>query len=496
MKEKLLNNFKESVSAVLPIAILAIILSFIFSVDKEVIFAFIIGIFLLVIGMTFFTTGANMAMITIGEMIGKSLMKQKKKWVVILVTFLIGFIITIAEPDLTVLAQQITSVPNIIIILFVSLGLGLFLIISVLRIIKNISFQSIVMLAILLIIGLLYFTPKAFIPMAFDSGGVTTGPISVPLIVALGYGITSMIKSSCNEDRFGLCGIASLGPVIIILILSLFYPMSSSYDVAAFNESMSIMERLVSSFSDNLSGVCLSILPIILVIVVYQFLTKKLKKIDIAKMSVGIIFTFIGLIIFLTGVNLGFLQIGYDLGVHISLSNYHHILIPIGMIFGFIIVNAEPALRILNQQISDLTEGSLRADTIKYCLALGISLAVGLSLVRIYYQIPISYFLIPGYIIVCLLTYFSPKVFTSIAFDIAGASSGPLTTSFLLPICIGACEALGGEILVDAFGVVALVAMTPLITIQLLGTIYQTKQRRSLLAKEFNETIVEFNWEV
>ena len=496
MKEKLLNNFKESVSAVLPIAILAIILSFIFSVDKEVIFAFIIGIFLLVIGMTFFTTGANMAMITIGEMIGKSLMKQKKKWVVILVTFLIGFIITIAEPDLTVLAQQITSVPNIIIIIFVSLGLGLFLIISVLRIIKNISFQSIVMLAILLIIGLLYFTPKAFIPMAFDSGGVTTGPISVPLIVALGYGITSMIKSSCNEDRFGLCGIASLGPVIIILILSLFYPMSSSYDVAAFNETMPIVDRLVNSFNNNFSGVCLSILPIILVIIVYQFLTKKLKKIDVAKMSVGIVFTFIGLIVFLTGVNLGFLQIGYDLGVHISLSNYQHILIPIGMIFGFIIVNAEPALRILNQQISDLTEGSLRADTIKYCLAIGISIAVGLSLLRIYYQIPISYFLIPGYIIVCLLTYFSPKVFTSIAFDIAGASSGPLTTSFLLPICIGACEALGGEILVDAFGVVALVAMTPLITIQLLGTIYQTKQRRSLLAKEFNETIVEFNWEV
>ncbi len=494
MRRKLLSNLRDSTFSILPIGVIALILCLIFEVEKEVILSFIISNLLLILGMTFFTTGVEMSMISVGELIGKSIVKQRRKWVVILVTFLIGFIITFAEPDLTVLASQITSVPNLLIIISVSFGIGLFLIIAVWRIIKKIPFQSIVMLAILLIIGLLYFTIPEFIPMAFDAGGVTTGPISVPLIVAFGYGITSVIKNSNREDRFGLCGIASLGPIIIILILSLFYHIDSYYDVSSFNEAFHLSTRLSTAFTRNAHDVLLSIIPIVLVILTFHLITKKLTNSDKLKIGIGIIFTVIGLIIFLTGVSLGFIQVGYEIGSRLVLSNYGKILIPIGMLLGFIIVNAEPAIKVLIKQISDLTEGSLAVNTIKRTLAIGVSIAIGLALVRVYYQIPISYFLIPGYIIVCLLTYFSPKVFTSISFDVAGASSGPLTTSFLLPICIGACEVLGGNILVDAFGVVALVALTPLIMIQILGVIYQHKEKRLFLAREFNETIVEFNW--
>ena len=495
MKNKLTESLIDALKSVMPIVIVIIVLSFMISIPNKTIMAFSISSILLIFGIAIFTTGAHLSMIHIGEIIGNLLVKKGRKAIILVVSLIVGIVITISEPDLIVLADELSSIPNILLIGLVAFGVGVFLLIGVFRILSKLSFRTIVTCSLLLIMILLYFTPREFISVAFDSGGVTTGAMGVPLIMAFGYGI-SRIRSGkdASSFSFGLCGLCSLGPVIVVLILGLFFKVDNYFDTTNFINNTSIMGNILNCFIKSFKEIIVALLPILSVFLISRFFDKKMSKGEITRIAFGIVLAVVGLTLFLTGVSSGFLEMGYRIGSTFASSSYKYFLIPIGMILGYIIINLEPAVKILVKRISDLTEGSISEGLISLCLSIGVSMAIGLALLRIYFGLPIIYIIVPGYFIAAVLMYFTPSMFTAIAFDSGGAASGAMTTSFLLPLCIGVCVSLESNIMTDAFGVGALVSLTPIITVQILGIIYQNKLRIKS-SQKYNEHIVEYAWE-
>ena len=495
MKNKITESLIDAFKSVMPIVIVIIMLSFMIEIPNKTIMSFSLSAILLIIGISIFTVGANMSMVTIGERIGRLLVKKNKKIIMLVASLIVGIVITISEPDLIVLAGQLSSIPSVLLIGLVAFGVGTYLLIGVYRILSKLSFRTIVTFSLLLIFGLLYFTPMEFVSIAFDAGGVTTGAMGVPLIVAFGYGISRIRSSSdAKSFSFGLCGLCSLGPVIIVLILGMFFKVDNFFDISNFINGDSILLNIYHCFIKSLKEIGLALLPILVVFQISQIFNKKLSHSEIVRMTVGVIFSYIGLTLFLTGVTSGFLEIGYRIGNTFAVSESKYLLIPIGMVLGFIIIKLEPAVKILIKKISDLTEGSISEKLISFCLSIGVCLAVGLSIFRIYFGIPIIYIIVPGYFIAATLMYFSPSMFTAIAFDSGGAASGALTTSFLLPLCIGACVSLEENIMTQAFGITSLVSLTPIIIIQVLGILYTRKQKVTK-TEIYDEQIVEYCWE-
>lgn len=495
MKNKLTESLLDAITSVMPIVVSIILISFFIDIPNKTIMAFSISSIILILGISIFTTGANMSMITIGERIGNLLVKKKNKFIILFASLIVGIVITISEPDLIVLANQLTTIPNLLLIILVAIGVGVFLLIGVYRILSKLSFKTIVTFSLLLIMVLLYFVPMEFISVAFDSGGVTTGAMGVPLIVAFGYGISKLRSGKdAKSYSFGLCGICSLGPIIVVLILGFFFKVDNFFDVSGFINNNSIYSNIISCLIKSFKQIILALLPILSVFIISQIFNKKLTRNEFIHISVGVVLSVIGLTLFLTGVSSGFLEMGYRIGNTFASSSYKYLLIPVGMILGFIIINLEPAVKILIKRVSDLTEGSISEKLISFCLSIGVSLAIALAIIRIYFDIPLIYIIVPGYFIAATLMYYSPPIFTSIAFDSGGAASGALTTSFLLPLCIGACVSLEKNIMTEAFGVGSLVSLTPIIVVQILGIIYN---RKSMVreTKKYNETIIEYRWE-
>ena len=496
MKNKLVENLLDAFKSVMPIALVVLLVSYIIGIPKNTSLSFIISSVLLIIGIGLFTTGADISMIMIGESIGNSLVKKENKLLILLASLILGIVITISEPDLMVLANELPSIPSYLIIVLVALGVGIFLLIGVFRIFKKISYRGVVTFSLIVIMFLLFFCPEEFISLSFDAGGVTTGPMGVPLIVAFGYGITKIRSDKdAKSDTFGLCGLCSLGPVIVILILGLFFENDSYFSTDGFISNLPILEKFIRTFLKCLNDVALCLLPILCVFAISGVFGNKIFQVKTVKILFGLVITVLGLSLFLTGVSAGFMEMGYRIGSTISESDYKYLLIPLGMLLGYIIVNAEPAIKMLIKQVSDLTEGSISEKLINMCLSIGVCFAIGISLLRVFFGISMIYIIVPGYFIAGLLMYFSPKVFTTIAFDSGGAASGALTTSFLLPICIGACVSLNGNILMNAFGVGALVSLIPIITIESLGIIYDYKLKDKKNIKKFDEKIIDYVWE-
>ena len=497
MKNKITESLLDAIKSVMPIVIVIIIISFFIGIPNKTIMSFSISSVLLILGIAIFTTGANMSMISIGERIGNLLVKKKNKFIILAASLVVGIVITISEPDLIVLANQLTSIPNMLLIGLVALGVGVYLLIGVYRILSKLSFKTIVTFSLLLIMILLYFVPQEFISVAFDSGGVTTGAMGVPLIVAFGYGINKLRSGKdANSFSFGLCGICSLGPIIVVLILGFFFKVDNFFDVSTFINNNSIYSNLIRCLIKSFKEIVIALLPIMGVFVISQIFDKKLTRYEFVHMSVGVILSLIGLTLFLTGVSSGFLEMGYRIGNTFASSSYKYLLIPVGMVLGYIIINLEPAVKILVKRISDMTEGSISKKLISFCLSVGVCGAIGLAITRIYFEIPLIYIVVPGYFIAATLMYYCPPIFTSIAFDSGGAASGAMTTSFLLPLCIGTCVSLERNIMTDAFGVGALVALSPIITVQILGIIYNRKSKVKVKqVKPYDETIIEYAWE-
>lgn len=483
MNPKLKEKISESLSAVLPITGIVLFLSvFVVPLEISTVVMFLIGAILLIFGMGLFQLGAETSMSTLGEGIGVQLTKTKKIGLVALISLAMGIIITIAEPDLQVLAEQVPSVPNNVLILTVALGVGIFLAIAVLRIVWNVNLSVLLMAMYAILIVLSFFVPKEFLAVAFDSGGVTTGPITVPFIMALGIGISSMRSSKESSDSFGLIALSSGGPILAVLILGCFYsPKEAIYTTSSISDIFT-MQDAVKEFALAIptyaKEVLISMLPIVAVYVLFQLISKRYHRPQRLKITVGFVYTYLGLVLFLCGVNIGFAPVGTLLGSKLAALDAKWLLVPIGMLIGYFIVKAEPAIQILNHQVQTVTNGAIAAKSMNHCLSIGVAASVGIAMARILLHIPIHYILIPGYVIALVMSRFVPKIFVGIAFDSGGVASGPMTTTFLLPLCIGVCQLCGGNIMTDAFGVVALVALTPLIAVQIMGLVFRVKSSK------------------
>ena len=482
-QKNLLEKLKESLGAVLPIIGIVLVLCFsIAPIPNSVLMTFVVGAVLLIIGMMFFTLGAEMAMTPMGERIGTKLTNTRKISVVIVLCFILGFIITISEPDLQVLAEQVPSIPNYTLIIAVATGVGIFLVAAVLRMLFGIPLAHMLLILYPIIFILASIVPQDFLTVAFDSGGVTTGPMTVPFIMALGIGFSAVRSDKHAEnDSFGLVALCSVGPILAVLLLGLFYhPGGSGYEqtmIVKTDNSVEMWQLFQEGLPYYMKEMLISLLPIILFFFIFQIVSLHLHKKTLVKIIIGIIYTYIGLVLFLTGVNVGFMPAGNYLGQVIAGLSYPWIIVPIGMLIGYFIVKAEPAVYVLTEQVEELTSGAISAKAMGMSLSIGVALSLGLAMVRVLNGISILWFLLPGYAVALGLTFFVPKIFTAIAFDSGGVASGPMTATFLLPFSMGACEALGGNVVTDAFGVVAMVAMTPLITIQILGLIYQIQEQ-------------------
>ena len=481
-QKNLLEKLKESLGAVLPIIGIVLVLCFsIAPIPNSVLMTFVVGAVLLIIGMMFFTLGAEMAMTPMGERIGTKLTNTRKISVVIVLCFILGFIITISEPDLQVLAEQVPSIPNYTLIIAVATGVGIFLVAAVLRMLFGIPLAHMLLILYPIIFILASIVPQDFLTVAFDSGGVTTGPMTVPFIMALGIGFSAVRSDKHAEnDSFGLVALCSVGPILAVLLLGLLYhPGESGYEqtmIVKTDNSVEMWQLFQEGLPYYMKEMLISLLPIILFFFIFQIVSLHLHKKTLVKIIIGIIYTYIGLVLFLTGVNVGFMPAGNYLGQVIAGLSYPWIIVPIGMLIGYFIVKAEPAVYVLTEQVEELTSGAISAKAMGMSLSIGVALSLGLAMVRVLTGISILWFLLPGYAVALGLTFFVPQIFTAIAFDSGGVASGPMTATFLLPFSMGACEALGGNVVTDAFGVVAMVAMTPLITIQILGLIYQIQE--------------------
>jgi len=491
-KEKVM----ESLSSVLPVAGIVFALSvFLVPLDVGNMMIFLVSTVMLVFGMGMFQLGADAAMSPLGEGIGTDISKSKNTVIIIAVSFVMGLLITIAEPDLQVLSNQVPSVPNPVLIWTVAIGVGLFLVTAVLRIILKIDLSIMLTLLYIGVLVLSYFVPDNFLAVAFDSGGVTTGPMTVPFIMAMGIGLSAMRgDKEASNDSFGLVALSSIGPILAVMILGCFYAPKEAVSAETKVTIVENMRDVFKIFFDELphyaKEVFVSLVPIIGVFILFQIIRRRFHRIQVMRMAMGFVYTYIGLVLFLCGVNVGFAPVGSMLGKEIVNANYKWLLIPISMVIGYFIVKAEPAIQILNHQVQTVTKGAISGKSMNTALSIGVSVSIGLAVLRILTGLPIHYIIIPGYIIALIMSRFVPKIFVGIAFDSGGVASGPMTSTFLLPFCIGACSAVGGNLMTDAFGVVALVALTPLIAIQLMGLSYRIKLNKQLKTTPAESTVI------
>ena len=482
MKKLFLEQFMASVKSILPITLIILGIS-IASLNWDlinIIPSFLIGALLLIVGMTFFNLGVDISMVEIGSKIGSNLTKKKTVPLILMFSFIIGFIVTIAEPDLSVLASQVPTISSDLLINSVGIGVGIFLLFAVFRMLFQLNYSIILAIFCAIAFILAFFTPGEFVPLAFDAGGVTTGPLSVPFIIALGAGLAFKVKDkNKKEDTFGMISFCSIGPVIVVLILGIIFNAKSSY-VPYDLPNYSTLGELASLFIDSLPRFLLAVLksfsPIVIFFLAYNYIYLKLSKNILLKIFKGLIYTYIGLTIFLWGINIGFLPIGYMIGK--VLSDYELLLVPIGMAIGYFIVISEPAVGVLTEQIEELTNGNIKRKVLNISLSIAVSLATGLAVLHAVTGISIIWFLLPGYAIALILSLFVPQIFTAIAFDSGGVASGTMSATFLLPFVVGISEALGRNVLTDAFGLIAIVATTPLVVIQIVGLIYKLKTKK------------------
>ncbi len=496
MNDKFREKVRESILSILPIStIIIIICLYLVPIQINAITMFFIGAVLLVIGMGFFSLGAETSMSVVGERVGAHLSKTKNLWIIAFVGFIVGVITTIAEPDLQVLAAQISDIPHLVLIVTVGVGVGIFLVCALFRIVFGFKLSNLLLFLYIIVFVLAIFVPRDFLPLSFDSGGVTTGPVTVPFIIAFGIGTASVRLGKKQEgDSFGLVALCSIGPIITVLILGLLFNVkgltyTDFVEPVDLSQTTEIGNNLANAFKENAIDALKSLLPIVVFMIIYDAVAIKASKKEKKKVAIGFLYTFVGIVIFLTGVKVGFLPVGSLLGKQFNMMLDKKLIIPIIMVMGYFIVVAEPAVRVLIKQVNDITDGTVNEKILLGTLSVGMMLALVLSVFRAWYGIPLTYFLVPGYIIALSLSFFAPEVFTSIAFDSGGVASGPMTASFLLPFVIGMCETSGRSninVMQDAFGLVSLVALMPLITIQIVGIMYKYKHDKYFEEEELN----------
>ena len=504
IKNRIIEKMRESVASVLPIALTVTVLCFsIAPVSTDLMLAFVLGTAMLIAGLGLFTYGAENSMTLIGTYTGARLTKSRKLWLILALSFFIGVMITVAEPDLQVLAENVPHIDTGMLMLTVSVGVGIFLVICMLRILFAVPLKWVLLASYGLVFALAAFSDADFLSVAFDSGGVTTGPMTVPFIMAMGVGVSS-IRSDKNAeaDSFGLVALCSIGPVLAVLLLGFFYENQSGAIAAQaaqrYLDTVALSRGYLKALPGYALEVALALSPVVVFFLLFQLFALKLPRTQFLRILAGIVFTYTGLVVFLLGVNVGFSSLGVILGKELAQGWTRYLLIPIAALLGWFIVSAEPAVHVLNKQVEEISAGAVSEKMMRVSLSIAIAAAMGLAMVRVLTGISILWFLVPGYALALAMSFFVPQMFTAIAFDSGGVASGPMTATFMLPFAMGVCEASGGNLLTDAFGLVALVAMMPLIIVQLTGIIYVVKtrgERKAAVPSFGDEEIIEL-WEV
>lgn len=484
--ETILEKVKEACMSVLPIALIILLLSFtVCPLPNDIFIAFVVGTILLILGLGLFSLGAEMSMERIGAHIGANLTRSRKIPIIAIISLIVGVLITICEPDLHVLAGYTgDQMPPFV--LAVAAGLGTFLVIAVMRIIFKIKFKYILVFgygAILILAVVAYFVNPAFLAIAFDAGGVTTGAMSVPFVMSIGAGIAAITSQDGDEDNsFGLMAVCSIGPIISILVMGLaggFENISyTSHGLPVFDNSLEMGISFVGAIPTIVGKVLLGLVPILVFFLIYQLFTERVHKKEMAQIFIGAGYIFVGMILFLVGVEVGFMPVGSYLGETFAAMKHAWVVIPVGMIIGFCMTYAEPAVGVLNKQVEEATSGTIPPKVLPMAMALGVALSAGIAMIRALTGIPILPFLLVGYIAAVALAFYCPPLFTSIAFDAGGVASGVMAATFLLPLSIGVCairHATADMIMIDAFGTIALVAMAPTVSIQVVGVMYKIK---------------------
>lgn len=488
-----ITKFKEVLISVLPVTVIVIILNFTLApMDSHLIIRFLIGAVFIIIGLTIFLVGVDVGITPIGNHMGVAITKTNKLWFVAAAGLILGFFISIAEPDLHILAGQVDAVTSGLIsknsiVIIVSVGIAIMLATGLLRIVFNFPLYKLLTILYGVILLIALFTSKEFLAISFDASGATTGALTVPFILALALGVSRLKKDSkaSEKDSFGLVAIASTGAIISVMIMSL---ISKTDKITGSLEqtivSDSIIYPYIQEFPKITQEVIVALLPIVVIFLILQKITIKISKREFRRILFGVLFTLIGLILFLVGVNAGFMDVASVVGYSIaSLDNKFYVVI-VGFVLGLVTILAEPAVYVLTRQIEDVTSGYVRRKVVMVTLSLGVGVAVALSMIRILIpQLQLWQYLLPGYIISIAMTYIVPKLFVGIAFDSGGVASGPMTATFILAYAQGAAEATAGaNVLVDGFGMIAMVAMTPIIALQVLGLIFKIKSRKGGLA--------------
>ena len=498
----LIEKTQESINSILPITIIVAAVCFLFvPIPSGLMLAFLLGAVHMIIGMGLFSVGADLSMSKIGGHIGSAMTASRKLWLILLTSFLLGTAITLAEPDLQVLASNVPGISNPVLLLTVGMGVGLFLALAMLRILFAISLRTMLLVLYGIVFLLAFFLKPDMLPLSFDAGGVTTGPMTVPFIMALGVGVSSIRSDErAKEDSFGLVALCSVGPVIAVMLLSLIFKPENREAALAplpgFLVTTDIGSGYIKAFPVHLWETALALLPIFAFFLLFQFVSLRLRRKPFTQILVGIVYTYAGLVLFLTGVNVGFSPLGEKLGGMIAISRWRWMMIPLSMLMGWYIIQAEPAVHVLTRQVEELTAGAVSEKAMEWSLSLAVAAGNALAMVRVLTGIPILYFLIPGYAAALALSFFVPPTFTGIAFDSGGVASGPLTATFMLLFAMGASRTLGGNVMADAFGLVCMVAMMPLITVQGMGAVFVIKSRgKAPVVFDGGDEILEL-WEI
>ena len=507
MLKILLHKCKEALISVFPVTFIVLLLDMmpLISLTARELIAFLVSAFLLVVGIGLFNLGADIAMTPMGVQVGSGLSKSRKMGLLLSVSFFLGLLITVAEPDLSVLAAQVAAAVNgTALILAVGIGVGVFLVLAILRIVTKTALSQMLLIFYMLIFALAALLLErgngAMLALSFDSGGVTTGPITVPFIMALGAGIAATVGGkNAGENSFGLVALCSIGPVLAVLAIGLFANGEIAYELPDYSVEANLGIALPGVILKTVQEVGAALLLLVAFFAIIQFVLLRLPRQRLVRIGIGIVYTFLGLVIFLVAVTVGFMPVGYRIGYNLAGAS-KPLLVLMGFVLGLVVVLAEPAIHVLKAQVEEITNGTVRKRAMMLALSIGVGVSIGLSMLRIILGFSILYYLIPGYFISLGLSFFVPRIYTAIAFDSGGVASGPLTSSFILPLAIGACVSLSGTsaVLETAFGIVAMVAMTPLITIQVMGfrAIVAGKMRDSIMMKHIldadDEAIIDF----
>lgn len=477
----LLDKIKEAATSVIPVMVVVWLLHIFIAPLGENFPRFLVGGILLILGLGLFLLGAETGIVPVGERAGSALTRKRNLALLLIAGFIVGFFITVAEPDVHVLAQQVTAVSpavnQTLLVGMIAIGVGLFVSLALLRVVFQISLRLMLGLFYIVVFLCAAFADPSFLGVAFDAGGATTGPMTVPFIMALGIGVASVRAGGADRDSFGLIGIASIGPILAVLVLGLF----GSSGEAGFSADTQITgNTLWGHFTSYVPEVCeetgMALLPLVFLFLLFKLtILRRATTYRLVRAFVGLIYTFIGLVLFFVGVKGGFIPAGRSLGSLLALNPASWLLPATAFVLGALAVCAEPAVWILTNQVEEVSGGAIKSRVILIFLCIGVACAVALALLRVSLGISLWYFLIPGYLLAFLLTLFCPPMFTAIAFDSGGVASGPMASTFILAFTLGAAAEFGANTAMDAFGAIALIAMTPLVAIQIAGILFTRK---------------------